>query len=55
MAAQLLKAKPMTSASTNGTAIDRRKCRRIVPMKVLVLGLGRTGTTCEFPPPNWSH
>ncbi|KIX03408.1 uncharacterized protein Z518_06960 [Rhinocladiella mackenziei CBS 650.93] len=24
--------------------VDRRKCRRVVPMKVLVLGLSRTGT-----------
>ncbi|KAL1863869.1 hypothetical protein Daus18300_008018 [Diaporthe australafricana] len=28
----------------DGTNIDRRQCRRIVPMKVLVLGLCRTGT-----------
>lgn len=28
----------------DGTDIDRRQCRRIVPMKVLVLGLCRTGT-----------
>lgn len=27
------------------TNIDRRKCR-IVPMRVLALGLGRTGTDC---------
>lgn len=29
------------------TDIDRRRCERIVPMKVLVLGLSRTGTSCE--------
>ena len=51
MAAQMSKAESMTSASTNGTAIDRRKCRRVVPMKVLVLGMGRTGTTCELQSP----
>lgn len=26
--------------------IDRTQCHRIVPMKVLVLGLCRTGTMC---------
>lgn len=30
--------------------IDREKCSRAVPMRVLVLGLSRTGTECEFPP-----
>ena len=37
--------------------IDRRKCRRVVPMRVLCLGAGRTGTECEctcFPPPTLS-
>lgn len=34
----------------DGTDIDRRQCRRIVPMKVLVLGLCRTGTMCECRP-----
>ena len=29
------------------TDIDRRRCERVVPMKVLVLGLSRTGTSCE--------
>lgn len=33
----------------DGTNIDRRQCRRVVPMKVLVLGLCRTGTMCESP------
>lgn len=27
--------------------IDRRKCERVVPMKVLVIGMCRTGTTSE--------
>jgi hypothetical protein len=27
-------------------SIDRSKCKREVPMKVLVLGLVRTGTAC---------
>lgn len=31
----------------DGTDIDRRQCKRIVPMKVLVLGLCRTGTMCK--------
>lgn len=29
------------------TDIDRRKCRREVPMQVLALGLCRTGTDCK--------
>lgn len=29
------------------TEIDRRTCHRVVPMKVLVLGLSRTGTNCK--------
>ena len=28
--------------------IDRRKCERVVPMKVLVLGFMRTGSQCVF-------
>lgn len=28
--------------------IDRRKCVRVVPMRVLVLGMCRTGTACTF-------
>jgi hypothetical protein len=39
--------KPITDIFTNDTQIDRRYCRRVVPMKVLILGLGRTGTACE--------
>lgn len=27
--------------------IDRRTCKRVVPMKVIIAGLGRTGTSCE--------
>ncbi|RFU27976.1 hypothetical protein B7463_g8363, partial [Scytalidium lignicola] len=37
--------KPITDVFTNDTDIDRRQCRRVVPMKVLILGLGRTGTS----------
>lgn len=36
--------KPMTDVFTGDTCIDRRKCGRTVPMKVLALGVGRTGT-----------
>ncbi|EEY18404.1 conserved hypothetical protein [Verticillium alfalfae VaMs.102] len=36
--------KPATDIFTNDTDIDRRTCSRKVPMKVLLLGLGRTGT-----------
>lgn len=39
---------PMTDIFTSDTNIDRRKCHRTVPMKVLALGVGRTGTACEF-------
>jgi hypothetical protein len=41
--------KPHGKCPTN---IDRRKCSRIVPMRVLALGLSRTGTECwasDFP------
>lgn len=34
---------------SDGTDIDRSQCKRIVPMKVLVLGLCRTGTMCKWP------
>lgn len=30
--------------------IDRRKCRRVVPMQVLCLGASRTGTECKHFP-----
>lgn len=29
--------------------IDRRQCKREVPMKVLVCGMMRTGTACQLP------
>lgn len=35
---------PITDVFTSDTCIDRRKCHRTVPMKVLALGVGRTGT-----------
>jgi hypothetical protein len=38
--------KPVTDLFTNDTSIDRRNYDRVVPMKVLALGLGRTGTAC---------
>lgn len=44
------KPRPITDVFTNDTDIDRRTCSRKVPMKVLILGLGRTGTACEHPP-----
>ncbi|KAH8803388.1 P-loop containing nucleoside triphosphate hydrolase protein [Xylogone sp. PMI_703] len=37
--------KPITDIFTSDTDIDRRQCTRVVPMKVLILGLGRTGTS----------
>lgn len=43
-----LTAKPWTDVFTSDTCIDRRQCHRTVPMKVLVLGVGRTGTACMF-------
>lgn len=30
--------------------VDRRQCARVVPMKVLVLGMCRTGTACKLCP-----
>ncbi|KAI9702215.1 MAG: hypothetical protein M1820_006297 [Bogoriella megaspora] len=36
--------KPLTDFFTNDTDIDRSKCKREVPMRILALGLGRTGT-----------
>lgn len=44
------KSKPITDIFTNDSDINRRKCRRVVPMKVLILGLGRTGTACKYIP-----
>jgi hypothetical protein len=43
---QVYRPKPITDIFTSDTSIDRRKCARVVPMKVLVFGLGRTGTSC---------
>lgn len=40
------KPRPFTDVFTNDTDINRRECTRQVPMKVLILGLGRTGTAC---------
>ncbi|KAJ4859329.1 hypothetical protein T069G_07596 [Trichoderma breve] len=36
--------RPRTDIFTSDTDINRRKLGRVVPMKVLILGLGRTGT-----------
>lgn len=38
------KPRPRTDVFTADTDINRRNCTRSVPMKVLILGLGRTGT-----------
>lgn len=38
---------PWTDVFTNDTSIDRRTTFRTVPMKVLALSVGRTGTACE--------
>lgn len=43
--------RPITDIFTADTDIDRSQCTRKVPMKVLILGLGRTGTACKSPPP----
>lgn len=47
MAFQPYTPKPVTDIFTNDTDINRRECRRVVPMRVLALGLGRTGTACK--------
>lgn len=45
MAFQPYTPKPATDIfTTYETDINRRECRRVVPMRVLALGLGRTGT-----------
>ncbi|PNY27558.1 Uncharacterized protein TCAP_02510, partial [Tolypocladium capitatum] len=36
--------RPFTDVFTHDTDINRRTCSRKVPMKVLILGMGRTGT-----------
>jgi hypothetical protein len=48
MAIQPFTPKPITDIFTSDTSINRQVCKRTVPMKVLVLGLGRTGTACMF-------
>lgn len=40
------KPRPKTDVFTADTDINRRNCTRSVPMKVLILGVGRTGTAC---------
>lgn len=40
--------KPLADIFTNDFEIDRRRCSRTKTMKVLCLGLGRTGTACEY-------
>lgn len=40
--------RPLTDIFTSDTDINRRTCHRKVPMKVLILGLGRTGTACKL-------
>jgi hypothetical protein len=48
--------RPITDIFTpNDMTIDRSKCHRTVPMKVLVLGVGRTGTVCKFFQPHASY
>lgn len=47
MHADNLPPQPLTDIFTNDSCIDRRKCHRTVPMKVLALGVGRTGTACK--------
>ncbi|KAK2810078.1 hypothetical protein FQN50_003272 [Emmonsiellopsis sp. PD_5] len=42
--ADYLQPQPLTDIFTEDTCIDRRQCHRTVPMKVLALGVGRTGT-----------
>lgn len=39
--------KPITDVFTNDTDIDKRGQKRTVPMKVLLLAVGRTGTACK--------
>jgi hypothetical protein len=51
MAFQPYTPKPITDIFTNDTDINRRECRRVVPMRVLALGVGRTGTACKSQPP----
>lgn len=39
--------KPITDVFTNDTDMDKRGQKRTVPMKVLLLAVGRTGTACK--------
>lgn len=39
--------KPITDVFTNDTDVDKRRQVRTVPMKVLLLAVGRTGTACK--------
>lgn len=41
--------RPVTDIFTMDTDINRRECQRVVPMRILALGLGRTGTACRIP------
>lgn len=43
--------RPITDIFTADTDFDRRPVKRNVPMKVLILGLGRTGTACKSAEP----
>lgn len=43
--------RPWTDVFTSDSDENKRTCSRKVPMKVLILGLGRTGTACELHPP----
>lgn len=40
--------KPITDVFTNDTDVDKRGQTRTVPMKVLLLAVGRTGTACTY-------
>lgn len=42
--------KPITDILTKDTDIDKRGRKRTVPMKVLLLAVGRTGTACKPTP-----
>lgn len=44
--ARIRSAKDMFPELFVDTNIDRRKCERVVPLKVIVLGMPRTGTQC---------
>lgn len=40
--------KPVTDVFTKDTDMDKRGMTRTVPMKVLLLAVGRTGTACTL-------